>query len=303
MSAGVGPRAGALAEALRGFLNPLAVREILLGAVGFKVSRTCVSPPDAARLMELAHAFGFAVHQSDRKVIHRKDIGKGGWSNTLQAVLPLTASDGDNEIYVASEQTPALQAFEAERHHDDKTFGSLLRIPECCRNMYSERAQLALRKQNDFVSIVADATTWPPPFDPGTNYVAQYFGACLLSHFPCSFRCAASCSLSWQVHATLAAVDRAFADSMLDGHYANILYTEYSGVVAFRDSRVELDDNRVVMSYDAGRLQSTAASPIVEALRAGDTLVASSCHDVEVWRNKTVIAHVSGDDFALCLFR
>lgn len=217
-----------------------ACKEIFLASSGLKVSRVCLQPDQAEYLANLAEEFEFFLAASSRRVEHRKDLGKGGWSNSVLEVHPIDGTTGDFELFVATEQGLAESACEYEAKGDDDKFGRLLGIPECCRIRYLEWQSVAARKQNDFVPLIAKATVWDPPFEPMNNILAQYFGYSLLSHFPCSFDCRFSSKLSSKFYNFLFSEKPSIADLFMKHQHSNVLYSEYSGIIELPGTRVKM---------------------------------------------------------------
>lgn len=179
-------------EKLRAELPWIRFREVLEAYSGLKVSRIDVSSPQKLeKLTPLFKELGLCYDIADFKVKEVWDEKKGGWHNKGLRV-PYSKSEGVIFLYLASSQSEVLEARLAEKNHDHEKFGSLLKIPICCRNFYKQYRQLALDKYDDEYAVLSlrnssrlDGRGYPYL----TNYLSQYFGYSFVSHFPCKFTC------------------------------------------------------------------------------------------------------------------
>ncbi|HEV7398239.1 MAG TPA: hypothetical protein VGN86_17130 [Pyrinomonadaceae bacterium] len=283
---------------LRDRFNDNMMREVILAACGLKVARTCMSDNDLLTFLPVAKRNNLQVVLSPEKYIHRRDIGKGGWSNSLEGTVPTDHEAGLFNVYIATDKYLADLGLKTEEDNYEDEFGLLLGIPECCRNAYLEGHELARLKQNDLVPIVLDNTIGPPPYNFWNNYVAQYFGRALLSFFPCSFNCAFAADLARMSFSVLQQCSRSWADRFISSQKTNILYTEYLGVHEFPGS-CYMDG---WMKYDRRLITSTENTQISQYLMSGNKLKVLGKHGVEIYNGDCVVKRLEDEDVSVCLF-
>jgi len=281
-------------------LDPIRLREVILAIEGFKVSRTLVSPEDLHNFISLIETCGAYAAVYDRKYHYKEDWGKGGWVSRYGYEVSLEADYGNCMVYVANQPEQALQAMKREHSQQDVEFGDSLNIPPCCRKHYVRCIHLAESKQNDYLEYTLNNTATPYPHDPWTNVAAQYFGYCLLSFYPCSFTCVDAARHARQAYALLTEYSQDFADTFLEHHNMNYLYTEYDGIFQFPSS-IYRDG---VLEYEAGRMKSTLDSLLAAILRRGQRLHIEGKHHVIVSdRNGKTIGILDHEDLSILIFK
>src|ERR1051326_2771690 len=220
----VGSETKDLFEALKDKFNDNMLREVILASCGLKIARTCLSKDDLGAFLPVAERNNLKVIVSSEKYLHRKDIGKGGWSNSLERVVPADYDGGLFNVYVGTEEYLAALGLRTEEQNCEDEFGLLLGIPYCCRQAYMQNHHLARLKQNDLIPFVLDNTVGPPPFNFWNNYIAQYFGRALLSFFPCSFNCTLAAYLAQTSFSILRQCSESWANQFITSQQMNILY-------------------------------------------------------------------------------
>lgn len=287
----------AIFAAMNGQFGDNIMREVLLAAAGVKVSRTCLGDSQLELLQSIASEHAFSVVASDDRYIHRPDVGKGGTSNRIERQSKPDQTGGLWNVYIAAHPSLAATARMLEEMGDNEIFGLLLGIPQCCRNAFGRNRVVAAAKQNDFIGMALDATAGPMPFDPWLNYAANYFGAALISFFPCSFRCAAAAYASRNTYRMLRECNPSWAARFLDLHRTNILYTEYEGLHLFRQP---LHDG--VIRYGPGDFDSTEQTELSALLRRGDRLIVHGKRHVAICRGDAHIGTREGQDVGAFIF-
>jgi hypothetical protein len=283
---------------LRKYFGGNVVREILLAAAGVKVSRTCLSDASLEMLRSIARVYGFAVTASSERYIHRRDIGKGGMANAIERVAAPDEEDGLRNVYIAIDAGLAESTEMLEQAGDDEIFGTLLGIPSCCRNAYVRLSSRAAANQNDFVLLTLDGTPGPMPYDFWSNYPANYFGAALLSFFPCSFRCSSAASVAKSTFRMLSVCDEAWAGSLVERQRTNILYTEYEGLHSIRAPLVN-----GCIRYEVADCKPTETNRVSRTIQAGNRLQVKGKHEVLVYRDAKLVDSLKGPDVGMCVFR
>ncbi len=289
---------GRLFHKLYGKFNDNILREIVLASAGIKASRTCLNDEEISLLLQETRRSNLEVSISEEKYIHRKDTGKGGWSNSLAAVVPATHPEGLFNVYIASSEHLAETGLGLEAMSDETSFGALLGIPACCIEAYVRFHPIAQLKQNDFVPLVLDSTSGATPYSHWNNYVSQYFGRALLSFFPCSFNCPAAESFARATFDVLRQCSDTWAEEFLQLQRTNILYTEYLGLHMFKGARFRGG----WIDYDAGMVQSTERSEVNEQVARGDRLRVLNKHAVEIYKSGNLVCRLDDEDISMCIF-
>ncbi len=277
--------------------NDNIVREILLVASGVKDSRTCMSTEELIYFIPIAETHNIEVAISHNKYIHRPDIGKGGWSNSLEKTVSANHPTGLHNVYLSRSRKSAKEGLLAEENSDEETFGGLLGIPACCRNAYLKSHYLAKQKQNDFVPLVLLETDGGPPYNYWNNYVSQYFGRALLSFFPCSFNCPEAASFAEKSFQVLSEVSEGWAFQFVIDQQSNILYTEYDGLFRFNSTF-----NNGWINYSPSEFVATTQGKLTDQMQQANRIKILHKNGVEIYANEQLIARHEHEDISMCIF-
>jgi hypothetical protein len=273
------------------------IREILLAAAGVKLSRICLSDARLEVLRGIAQRYGFTAVASSERYIHRRDLGKGGTSNTIERLSDPGEAGGLRNVYIAADAGLASAGKMLEEAGDDDNFGALLGIPSCCREAFARMSAVALVSQNDFVLPALDNTHVAMPYDPWVNYLANYFGPGLISFFPCSFACSKAAAVARDTFEMLSACNAMWARSFLESQRTNILYTEYEGLHLFRQPLVD-----GCVRYGPEDYSFTEPSRVAELVSRGSVLEVHGKHVVRIWWGSEHIASLDGANVGMCCF-
>lgn len=282
---------------LREHFGNNVIRELLLAAAGVKISRTCLSDIKLELLRSIAVQHGFEIAAGSERYIHRRDLGKGGSSNSVERLAGREEEGGLRNVYIAADASLIEAGKMLEEAGDDEIFGTLLGIPSCCREAYVRLSPIASAKQNDFVLLALDNTHEMMPYDFWVNYPANYFGAGLISFFPCSFRCSNAAAVARSTFDMLSACDAIWAQSFLEFQQTNILYTEYDGLHLFRQPLVD-----GCIRYGRNDYRSTESSRVSDLISRGSLLKVRGKHNVLIYRESEQIASLDGTDVGMCSF-
>lgn len=282
---------------LSGRFHDNVVREILLAAADFKVSRTSLCDQDISVLRSIAERYGFEIVSSNSRWVLCPDFGKGGWANRMQRVSEPDDLHGVRNVYVASSSALAETAKMLDQAGEDDLFGALLGIPACCRAAFDKFKLPAAQRQFDLTPYVLENTDGPMPYDWRMNYLTQHFGRSLLSFFPCSFRCQAALKIADK---TITLLNRCHADwarTFEDLQKSTILFTENNGLHLFRAPLC-----KGTISYRGPDLQSSEDTDLAALLRKGNFVELFGSNSVRVYRDSTVAGELSGVDARMCGF-
>lgn len=287
-----------LLDKLRLHLSPIQFRETLTALVGWKVARIVLIESSILVVVPELRKHGFAVTFSEDSYIHKPDIGKGGWSNTVAEIILGGGKRGDYYVYIARNEPDMLAAIEADGQGHSDDFGRFLSIPTCCRQNYVAFSVNAHTVQNDCTPMTALNTHSQPPHLGWNNIAAQYFGYSLISFAPCSLECAAAQNISQAVYNLLWAYDSRFAKLFFDSHHSNIIYSEYQGIHRLRASQWNSDGE---LLYQSDEMDSTAQSRLSEALAAGSRIRFIAPQFFEIYGDDSLIARWDSSELAFFL--
>ena len=198
------------------------------------------------------------------------DLGKGGYGNLAPSQTPARPGSGKTRsLLIAPDQDRAVLGWMAVALGWDGLVGEILGFPACCRGFFEAQWPKAMaERQGDLAPLTLAATRDrgnSGPYDWRLNVFARYFGAELLSHFPCSFDCAASLAQARRVEAGLKLIDPALAAKLKSTMRGLAIYSESGGVALAPGG--ELRDGRI--SAPQGWRLTDPQGPLARALGAG----------------------------------
>ena len=166
-------------------LRDIVIREVILAYEHVKsASRIFIPDKIFPGFESFCSKYGLFIVKGDYKIIGNRDIGKGGWHNKIKKKVSVRSKQGTPHYYVSRNRRTAESAKDAESKKDDKWFGKKLGYPMCDQMFYDANYREANSKQCDFSLLTLRNTDGDYPYNAYNNYVAQYFGFSLLSHFP-----------------------------------------------------------------------------------------------------------------------
>ena len=170
-------------EALRTVLGSnTKVQELLFLEAGLKKVLRCGVYSDGVEVVRALYLKrGFVVVESPFKIVLLEEgYAEGG--------LRVQRDDdrfGMVFLYVSSDELSAHLALYYELVRDHMRLGELLGYPECCRSYFASN----FSSDRTDLSLVSG-------YVPLLDISLRSSDCSLLSHFPCSFDCAASCSVA-----------------------------------------------------------------------------------------------------------
>lgn len=135
-----------------------------------------------------------------------RDNRRGRYSNRAGAQRPARSGSGAwRTLLISHDRDLAGLAWLAIAAGWDRLLGRLLGYPECCSDFFVRRWPEAwARHQGDLGSLLLAEHATPARALPWrANVFARYKAPCLVSHFPCSFDCAATLLLARRAEACL----------------------------------------------------------------------------------------------------
>jgi hypothetical protein len=237
-----------LAIHLRERLSGTAVREVLQGISGLKVSRISMSLNHLPWISSLFEKYKVTYRLSKKSF--RPIIEKDKWISKLEL-----CDEKENDphvsksIYVSDTSQLVEDAMHFEEINDDENFGRLLGIPSCCRKFYLNNLEKAAETNNDFTYFSLGKSQDLEVNTNWCNILGQYFGYALISFSPCSFHCENAIASAKNSYSFLSKIDIDLANKMRDYCSYSGLYTKKSGLGLFKYSRVK--NNSVNYSYES----------------------------------------------------
>jgi hypothetical protein len=278
--------------------NTLEIIELLLVVTGEKRSmRTSVRKKFYKILEKLFIKFGLCIHLDYISKKMRIDKGKGGWSNLYDPSIEKVSSSSEMLIYISMSQTLAQSAAEAEKN-DDESFGEILDYPACCRNAFLKNLPIAAKKQGDLVPLVANNTvdSWPWPYL--LNTASRYFMAHVLSYYPCSYTCSNALTQAKRYFTKIQQFLPDIALNIQSIMSAPILYTEYRGIYAFVNARIETDK----IIYDSSSVLSTTDNSLGKLIKSSNMLFIRNYDHVEILAEGMIRKTLRGENVRLLVF-
>jgi|GEM_PF-1258723 hypothetical protein len=220
---------------LQGRLSVTATLELLEAIAGRKVSRLAFSENLVPWLDDLLSEAGAHWEPAHAPFCHDPDAGKGTWSSRSEQKRPSGARTLRSwQIFIAATSEQARAARDMEAANDEYALGISLGIPVCCIRFYLAHRDAARGAQNDYTLHSARASASTTRLPCWTNTLTQYFGHCLLSFAPCSYRCEAAVEYARRRYEFARGFNRSMADALLARQVCAGIYTEYDGVHLFQ---------------------------------------------------------------------
>jgi len=251
---------------------------------------------------ELLRDYGLCIAEADYKFILKRDAGKGGWANKGHRIAKADSREGNRPYYIyyyIARSKELADEIRNGKFPDPEGFGQVMGYPGCCRDFYIRYIDLAHGKQGDFTLYSLAETKEDYPYDFYNNYVAQYFGYSLLSHFTCSFNCKESSNLARRYYGALKKYSKGWADMFLYCQKSAIIYTEYKGIFLIKN--FELDGN--VLRYgDSSWLYSTITNKNLHLLKEANNILINSKNNFSVRKGDRILKTFKGDNVGLMIF-
>lgn len=196
------------------------------------------------------------------------DEGKGGYSNLAPKLTPARPGSGAmRSLILAPDPERAILGWMAVALGWDEVVGEVLGFPACCRAFFEAKwPQAAAEHQGDLTPLLLEATRASGdfgPYDWRLNLFARYFGAELLSHFPCSLRCAESLKMARRFESGLRRIEPETAALMESVMRGLVLYSERGGVALAPQGRLGPEG----VEAPEGWLLTAPQGPLAQALR------------------------------------
>lgn len=226
-------RAREIAHELKNEAPAMELRELLEAVMGVRAARIQVSQRGLRRVKEIAKRYRFGIAVADYALLARPTSGLGGWADGAGEEVDHAHPEALINVYLGDCPDRAYIAKHAEEHLGDDAFGKVLGIPGCCRNFYSEAARhnLVSGLLFNWLSVASQPQNISVPF--GANFLGRYFGASLVSHFPCALNCSATRRQTEERFSILREVDYDLAEKLIATHRWNYLVIKGTTIVAY----------------------------------------------------------------------
>ncbi|HII17489.1 TPA: hypothetical protein HA361_06255 [Candidatus Woesearchaeota archaeon] len=212
------------------------------------------------------------LHAEESDFLIKKDDSKG--YSDKGTILPKGAAEGYAFLYIAREQAIAKKAKMHEHQQEHIALGEVLGYPACCCRFFARHYDTQSQKSNDYTLLALDNST-SRPFPYETNIAMRHFDISLLSHFPCSYHCAASIAIAKKHLAVVRSENERTAERILKMLRNTILYHE-SGILVLIGA--VLAGN--MLSY--GQVDATMHHPLLEKLRDAGSVEIIDSHTFRI---------------------
>jgi hypothetical protein len=274
---------------------PFRDKDLIVVNEGLKpCCRMIINDSKIDGLKKFCDEHGLSFEKSEHKVIGITDSGKAGWSTRDVKVRPETLKGGHWYCYISKKKGVAAEAKKAEESGDNDEFGKILGYPECCRKTFLAKSGVF----KDNVLTTLNETRQDPPYSFYNNFVAQYFGFSLLSHFPCSFNCVKSARLAESYLKALETYSSGLARQFVEFQKSSILFTEHDGVFMIEDFSLR----NKILAYDSSKIRGTVENEIFTSLTEGDNIKILGKNNVIIRRGEKAIRELSGLDVGMMVF-
>lgn len=277
-------------------LNNLSGKEIILVYEGVKPScRIYVSDSSLKKLKDFCKKTGLFLESSHFKLFGSSDKGKGGFSDRRKRV-PLNHR-GLICYYISKTKKQTEKAKRYEDIGNHKEFGKILGYPDCCIKSFKTKS--LENKKYGFVFRVLKETREEPPYSFYNNFISQYFGFSLLSHFPCSLNCKKSTRLAEKYFRALKKYSKRWAQELVRYQKSAILFTEYRGIFLIE----KFGFKNKILTYDNSKIKSTLRNKIFKSLKEGNTIEIINKNHVIIRNDNELIKELRGEKIGIFIFK
>lgn len=226
-----------LTELQDSFKSNIKALEIFYVLNGVKpAARIMADENEKDRILGIILEKGLNYAISDFKVL--KDDKEKEYSDKGVKVDSNAGEKGYFFVYVSKDKEVAEKAKLLESENKHKELGILLGYPSCCAEFFEGHFEEESRRNNDFtLASLKNSDGFSFPFY--VNIGARHFDLALLSHFPCSFNCAASLEAAKGNLELIKKDDKEFAEVIEGMLKGAVVYTETEGVFLLRYPQLE----------------------------------------------------------------
>lgn len=277
-------------------LDNSATKDILLAHDGVKPScRVYIDDSKLNKSKKLFQKHGLFLASSEFRHSGPAEKGKGGFSDKRKRV-PL-GHGGLRCYYISKTKKISEEAKKHEYMKDHEKFGRILGYPDCCVRFFRDISMKINR--NGFVSDVMGRTRGKPPYDFRNNFISQYFGFSLLSHFPCSFNCRNSARLAEKYFSVIRSYSKEWAQKFTDYQKSAILFTEDAGIFLLKEFSLEKN----ILKYDSLKMRTTLENGISKKLGEGDNIKMVNKNHIMIRKGSFVLKEMKGKNICMCIFK
>ena len=254
--------------------------ELLLVVENIKpVCRIEIEDRTLNKLTTFCSTNNLSLIKSDFKFVKTDD----GKAMMMPANSPL---EGGFFVYISKQKDDAINAKDAELSLDHKTFGKLLGYPACCIDFFIKHYEEAAKMHDDYTLLTlkdSDILDWR------LNISLNFFDYRLISHFPHSFNCLESISLSQKIMDVLAKYDSNLAQQTKEELCTVVIYDDETGVHILKNIRKE--QNHI---YYAD-VMLTSPNRIFTLLKMSNKIKIITRNHLELYNDNVKTGELKGD--------
>ncbi len=186
-----------------------------------------------------------SVEISSLKYIVEKDGNKTCYASYAKPVNLNHKQKGFLYIYIAQSRKVSRLAKICEKGQHETEFGRILGYPKCCIDFYNRNIQDCVKKNLDLLFQVLAETDSPLPYPFLNNFVARFFDASLLSHFPCNFNCRKSLKQAKERLELVKSISPALAEHITRELKSLIIHTGSRGI--YKINSFSLENGEIIL--------------------------------------------------------
>jgi hypothetical protein len=275
-------------------LPPSLVREIIQSIETSKITRSFLNDEDLYACSQVFDELGLKMFISSVKFLTGKDLGKGGYSNSIAKTTSANSAEGFYRVHIGTNEIDVALAKQMDEDEDDLSLGKLLDIPDCCIKKFLEYQPKAKDTQNDYTLAIKGGL-----ISPWVNICGQYFGYGLVSYFPCSPFCKHTIEQSRNNLNLLSGYSEEFAKDFIKYQFTDYIYSEYDGVHMIENGTYS---DKQTYKYKNSAIESSSRNLLSEMLRKGNRLSIRSPSDFSIYSQKSLISNISSELVKLFIF-
>jgi hypothetical protein len=206
------------------------------------------------------------------------ESNKGSFSNLATNRRPAQKGSGATRVVlIAKDWNHVALGWLALSFGWQWYLGRLLGYPECCVRAFQEKWPEARDHHHGDVArlLLVGKNPVVGPVHWGVNVFARYLKLSLISHFPCTLDCRATCLLAENQIAALNAFEPDVAPHLKAMLSSPLLFTNNEGVFVFPGADVRCEEDRFEISYDKALcLATTRQTDLAKKILEGAQITA-----------------------------
>ncbi|MEO1394457.1 MAG: hypothetical protein AAFV90_16235 [Cyanobacteria bacterium J06634_5] len=227
-----------------------------------------------------ARANGLVAMLSPDEFEPCEDENKGGYVNQVTQCYPARAGSGRwRRLLVSRSSQHTMLGWLSLLFGWDHLLGRLFGYPACCAKAFDQRWLTACdRYQGDVASLVLQEQSpeaFVGQYGWQANMLGRYFGAEIISHFPCDLNCSATMAVAERLYCTYHHFEPEAASAFQQALVGTYIYSKDQGVFYFPEADLAETDlaETDLAETDLATAESTVEASVSESQRLGHSVV------------------------------